>query len=96
MTKPDALQDGDIGSREMWRKILAGEDPSHRTKHGYYCVRLPNDLERKAGNTRDRAKRISEDFFNSSAPWNQMDKGRFGVSNFVKNISTLLIELIER
>jgi hypothetical protein len=95
LTKPDGLQDGDTGSREAWRKILAGEDTDRRTKHGYYCVRLPNDLERKGG--RDKAQSIAEDFFNSTSPWNQMkDRSRFGVPNFVHNISALLVKLIEK
>jgi len=96
LTKPDALQDGDIGSRATWTKILANEDPDRKTKHGCYCVRLPNDLEREGGN-RAKALNIEEDFFNSTSPWNQMgDRTRCGVPNFVKNISALLVELIEK
>lgn len=95
LTKPDGLQDGDIGSREAWRKTLAGEDPNRRTKHGYYCVRLPTDLERKGG--REKARNIEEDFFGSCAPWNEMkDRSKLGVLNFVQDISALLVELIEK
>ena len=95
MTKPDSLQDGDTGSREAWKKTIAGEDPERKTKHGYYCVRLPNDLERKGG--RDKAQSNAEEFFNSTTPWNRMkDRSRFGVPNFVQNISALLVELIEK
>ncbi|KAF8808851.1 hypothetical protein BYT27DRAFT_7188333 [Phlegmacium glaucopus] len=96
LTKPDALQGGDIGSRETWKKILANEDPERKTKHGCYCVRLPNDLERSRGDARAKARNTEEDFFNSTAPWAQMkDKSRCGIPNFVKNISVLLVELIE-
>jgi len=98
LTKPDVLQDGDIGSRESWRKILADEDPDLKTKHGYYCVRLPNDLERRGSNTKDRALMIEQEFFSTRAPWNLMpakDKSRCGIPNFIKNISALLVELIE-
>jgi hypothetical protein len=95
LTKPDGLQDGDTGSREAWVKTLAGEDPERKTKHGYYCVRLPSDLERKGG--REKAQTIEEEFFSLCAPWNQMkDKNRFGVPNFVQDISSLLVELIEK
>lgn len=95
LTKPDSLQDGDTGSREAWKKTIAGEDPERKTKHGYYCVRLPNDLERKGG--RDKAQSNAEEFFNSTTPWNRMkDRSRFGVPNFVQNISALLVELIEK
>ena len=99
LTKPDLLQDGDIGSREGWRKILADEDSDRKTKHGYYCVRLPNDFERRVGNTKDRALIIEQEFFSTRAPWNLMamkDKSRCGIPNFVKNISTLLVGLIEQ
>jgi hypothetical protein len=95
LTKPDGLQDGDTGSREAWGRTLAGEDPERKTKHGYYCVRLPTDLERKGG--REKAQSIEEDFFNSCSPWNQMkDRSKLGVPNFVQDISTLLVELIEK
>ena len=95
MTKPDGLQDGDTGSREAWRRTLAGEDPERKTKHGYYCVRLPTDQERKGG--REKAQKIEEDFFNLYTPWNEMtDRSKLGVPNFVQNISALLVELIEK
>jgi vacuolar protein sorting-associated protein 1 len=95
LTKPDGLQDGDTGSREAWRKTLAGEDPERKTKHGYYCVRLPTDQERKGG--REKSQTIEEEFFNSCTPWNDMtDRSKLGVPNFVQDISALLVELIEK
>jgi vacuolar protein sorting-associated protein 1 len=62
-------------------------------KHGYYCVRLPDDEERK--NKAAFSKAVSQ-FFDNNSPWNSIeDRNRFGIPNLVSDISRLLVSLIE-
>ncbi|KAF8884433.1 P-loop containing nucleoside triphosphate hydrolase protein [Gymnopilus junonius] len=96
ITKPDALSQGDTGARETWKAILEGRKDEHVMRHGYYCVRLPDEEERKRKISRLEAEELASTFFDTNAPWNTMEtRNRFGIPNFVKNISELLIELIE-
>ncbi|KAF8885412.1 P-loop containing nucleoside triphosphate hydrolase protein, partial [Gymnopilus junonius] len=95
--RPDALSQGDTGARETWKAILEGRKDEHVMRHGYYCVRLPDEEERKRKISRLEAEELASTFFDTNAPWNTMEtRNRFGIPNFVKNISELLIELIER
>ncbi|KAF9482870.1 hypothetical protein BDN70DRAFT_874459 [Pholiota conissans] len=94
LTKPDTLTRGATGVREKWKAVLEGRE--RPTKHGYYCVRLPDDEERKRQITPSEAQQNDAFFFHTTAPWNRMaDRSRFGISNFMSNISALLVERIE-
>ncbi|KAJ3500913.1 hypothetical protein NLJ89_g9579 [Agrocybe chaxingu] len=94
LTKPDTLGPGARGSLEKWKAVLEGTE--HATTHGYYCVRLPDDEERARGISKAEAQRTADDFFNTTPPWCDIqDRGRFGIPNFVKNVSALLVQLIE-
>ena len=65
-------------------------------KHGYYCVRLPDDDERSQAMTRADYQRLADQFFNATSPWKDiLHSQRFGVPNFVSDISKLLVGLIE-
>ena len=93
LTKPDMLDAGAIGALDNWREVLEGK--KHQCQHGYYCVRLQNDKDRTRGLSSIQAKRQEDIFFSSTDPWAEMsDRNRFGVSNFVKFISTCLIKKI--
>jgi len=95
LTKPDTLTKGATGGREKWKAVLEGRE--HRTKHGYYCVRLPDDDERARKVSRMKSQRIADDFFTSTPPWSEMsDRRCFGIPNFVHDISALLVQLIEK
>ncbi len=94
LTKPDLLPPGSLNSRKIWREVL--EDKIHRTKHGYYCVLLPDDEQRTRGVTKLQTEERAEEFFNGTSPWNEIsDHIRFGIPNFVRYISSLLVHLIE-
>ena len=94
LTKPDLLPPGSLNPRKTWREVLEGI--THRTKHGYYCVLLPDDEERSRGVTRLQTEQKAEEFFTGTAPWNEIsDRTRFGIPNFVRYISPLLVDLIE-
>ncbi|KAF5352891.1 hypothetical protein D9757_012099 [Collybiopsis confluens] len=93
LTKPDSMSSGAIGSRQRWQDVLQGRIyPLH---HGYYCVRLADDAERALRLTRIESERLSADFFAKTEPWGTLDQSRFGVPNFVRDISQLLLMMIE-
>ncbi|PPR06273.1 hypothetical protein CVT24_000892 [Panaeolus cyanescens] len=96
LTKPDSLSSGATGSRNEWRSIIEGY--KHKTQHGYFCVRLPDDEDRNSGKTHAEMETIAKDFFESQSPWSDMQAEfgwRFGVKNLVKYISPLLMKMIE-
>ncbi|KAH6903999.1 P-loop containing nucleoside triphosphate hydrolase protein [Coprinopsis sp. MPI-PUGE-AT-0042] len=94
-TKPDTLSAGDLGSLEAWKETLQGK--VHTLRHGYFAVKLPNDATRAAGHTRTELQHLEMSFFNSTDPWKGLaDRSRFGIPNFVKSTSKLLVNLIER
>ncbi|TFK32040.1 P-loop containing nucleoside triphosphate hydrolase protein [Crucibulum laeve] len=96
LTKPDTLGKGDIGARQKWKTLLDGGEKKHYLKHGYYCVRLPNDEERGKKMSRAEAHRIASEFFDSTTPWNTVaDRNRFGIPNFVDYVSWVLVKMIE-
>ncbi|KAH6879683.1 P-loop containing nucleoside triphosphate hydrolase protein [Coprinopsis sp. MPI-PUGE-AT-0042] len=94
-TKPDTLSAGDLGSLEAWKETLQGK--VHTLRHGYFAVKLPNEAARAAGHTRTELQQLEMSFFNSTDPWKGLaDRSRFGIPNFVKSTSKLLVNLIER
>lgn len=94
LTKPDTLPAGATSARQRWRQVLDGQ--LHQLRHGYYCVRLPDDEERSREVTRATSQRLASEFFASNAPWNEVaDRHRLGIPGFVSNISKLLVGLIE-
>jgi hypothetical protein len=94
VTKPDTLTSGATSAREKWKKIFEGDE--HRLLNGYYCVRLPDDDERSSGISRAEAEQKSKQYLDSTAPWSQIqDRGRFGVQNLIKDVSKLLMQVIE-
>ena len=95
LTKPDMLTKGATGGREKWKAVLEGRE--HPATHGYYCVRLLDDEERARKISSAEAQRNAATFFDNTAPWDKMaDRSRFGIPNFVSNISALLVERIEK
>ncbi|PPQ85696.1 hypothetical protein CVT25_002730 [Psilocybe cyanescens] len=97
LTKPDTLGKGSRGRRDAWKTLLEDKETEQRAKHGYYCVRLLDDDERSRGVGRFESERIASEFFDNTEPWCSIaDRGRFGISNFVRDISKLLIELIKK
>lgn len=96
MTKPDMLTVGASGARQKWREIILGQDEKHKLKHGYYCVRLPDDDERKRKISRDESQALAKVYFEKNSPWKEfVDRSRFGIPALVHDISRLLVRLIE-
>lgn len=94
LTKPDTLSAGAISARQRWKQVLEGR--LHPLQHGYYCVRLPDDDERSRNISRATSLHLATEFFESTAPWNEVDnRHRLGIPGFVSDISKLLISLIE-
>ncbi|KAI9568111.1 P-loop containing nucleoside triphosphate hydrolase protein [Boletus coccyginus] len=95
LTKPDMLGDGAVSSRQNWLEVIEGRQ--HRLKHGYYCVRLPDDAQRAQRLSRSALQRIAADYFDTTSPWSEVtDRGRFGIPAFVTDISVLLVNHITR
>lgn len=98
LTKPDTLSVGAVSARQKWRDLITGvdTDPTHRLRHGYYCVKLPDDAER--ANSPSRSERIlaESSFFQSTSPWNEVSQERFGVQHLVVDLSRHLTDLLDR
>ncbi|KAJ3535460.1 hypothetical protein NMY22_g6477 [Coprinellus aureogranulatus] len=93
-TKPDMLTSGSLSALESWKRLLEGTQSN--LKHGYYCVRMPNDKERLQGLSRAQLKALETEFFENTEPWKDLaDQSRLGMRNLVENTSSLLISLIE-
>lgn len=98
LTKPDMLTRGATSARQRWKDILEGTSERHAQKHGFFCVRLADDEERKQNLSRAESDRKTYDFFTTTEPWNQVIAklpGCFGIPVFVSYISRLLTDLIE-
>jgi vacuolar protein sorting-associated protein 1 len=97
LTKPDTLTKGSTSSQKKWKEILQGDGDTDKLKHGYYCVRLPDDVERSQNIARRVLIQQAADFFDKTPPWKDVtDRSRFGIPSFVANVSTLLVQLIEQ
>ena len=95
LTKPDTLTQGATGSKRKWKAILEGQ--GHELKHGYYCVRLPDDDERSRNISRTESLGIATGFFDRTEPWNTIaNRNRLGIANLVSDISYILVGLIEK
>ncbi|KAF8434537.1 P-loop containing nucleoside triphosphate hydrolase protein [Boletus edulis BED1] len=95
LTKPDTLGDGAVNSKQLWLDVIEGRQ--HTLKHGYYCVRLPDDAQRAQHLSRAALPRIAADWFDATPPWSGVaDRGRFGIPAFVTDISVLLVHHINR
>ncbi|OSD00779.1 P-loop containing nucleoside triphosphate hydrolase protein [Trametes coccinea BRFM310] len=93
LTKPDAIPAGATGTYNTYLNIIAGT--IHRTKHGYYVVRQPDDAERERNISHEEARAAETRFFLEKAPWATSPyHHRFGVENLIKCVSDRLTELI--
>jgi len=96
LTKPDTLGPGARNQRKMWKDLIEGRSENHQLKHGYYCVRLPDDEERARKISRLDSQLLAAEFFDTTEPWNSVtDRRRFGIPNFVADVGGLLVKLIQ-
>jgi hypothetical protein len=97
LTKPDTLGTGAINQRRKWVEIIEGRSEEHTLRHGFYCVRLPDDAERAQRLSRAESQKRAAEYFDTTSPWKDVtDRHRFGIPGFVSDISRLLIRLIEK
>ena len=95
LTKPDTVLSTSVGQLKKWRDVLEGN--SNVLKHGYYCVRLPDEAERLKKLSRVETQGLAERFFTESSPWNEIkNRGRLGIPNLVRDVSAILVQWIER
>ncbi|KAG1834900.1 P-loop containing nucleoside triphosphate hydrolase protein [Suillus variegatus] len=96
LTKPDTLGVGAINQRRKWVEIIEGRSEDHTLRHGFYCVRLPDDAERAQRLSRAESQRRATEYFDTTSPWKDVsDRHRLGIPGFVSDVSQLLIQLIE-
>ncbi|KAL5531192.1 hypothetical protein ACEPAG_4068 [Sanghuangporus baumii] len=99
LTKPDTLTSGAIGARQKWKDLITGGDTpgAYALRHGYYCVKLPDDAERACNPSRQERNKSENTFFSSTTPWSTVpDKKQFGVSNLVTDLSKLLTAILDQ
>ncbi|KAH0834801.1 P-loop containing nucleoside triphosphate hydrolase protein [Lanmaoa asiatica] len=95
LTKPDMLGAGAVNAKKLWVDVIEGRQ--HTLKHGYYCVRLPDDAQRAQRLSRSVLQRIAAEYFDTTSPWNGVtNRGRFGIPAFVSDISVLLVSHIKK
>ena len=107
LTKPDTLTAGSISALQKWKEIIlsssATSHSQHALRHGYFCVKLADDVERANDITlgtsrRDRQAREMA-FFSGTEPWAEImggaGKERFGVAKLVHEMSVLLTGLLD-
>ena len=103
LTKPDTLTVGSTSALQKWKEILLStSSPHHVLKHGYYCVRLADDVQRASdielGTSRTDKQARELEFFLDTEPWASLrtggGRGRFGVVNLVAETSKLLTGLL--
>lgn len=77
----------------MYLDVVEGR--AHPTKHGYYVVRHPDDIERQQGISHEEARAAEAKFFSEKKPWaTSLHRHRFGIQNLITCISDRLTELI--
>ncbi|KAL5513429.1 hypothetical protein ACEPAH_3828 [Sanghuangporus vaninii] len=99
LTKPDTLTSGAIGARKKWKDLITGGDTPgvYALKHGYYCVKLPDDVERARNPSRPERNESENTFFSNTIPWSTVpDRKRFGVSDLVTDLGKLLTAILDQ
>jgi hypothetical protein len=95
LTKPDTLGEGAVNAKKTWLNVIEGHE--HPLRHGYYCVRLPDDTQRAQRLSRSALHQLAAEFFDTTSPWSEVtNRGRLGIPTFVSDISKLLVKHIEK
>ncbi|KIJ08543.1 hypothetical protein PAXINDRAFT_120297, partial [Paxillus involutus ATCC 200175] len=95
LTKPDILGEGAVNAKKLWLDVIEGHQ--HALKHGYYCVRLPDDAQRTQRLSRAAFQKLEGEYFDTNLPWSQAkERGRFGIPPFISQMSALLVKHIEK
>ncbi|KAF8839203.1 hypothetical protein BDN67DRAFT_906031 [Paxillus ammoniavirescens] len=95
LTKPDILGEGAVNAKKLWLNVIEGHQ--HALKHGYYCVRLPDDAQRTQRLSRAAFQKLEGEYFDTNLPWSQAkERGRFGIPPFISQMSALLVKHIEK
>ncbi|KAF9444432.1 hypothetical protein P691DRAFT_763392 [Macrolepiota fuliginosa MF-IS2] len=69
LTKPDMLGPGATGAHQFWKQTLENQNTptnANYLRHGYYCVRLPDDKQRQRGYTAQNLPNL--DYFDTTKP----------------------------
>ena len=94
LTKPDTIPAGSTGKLQQWIEIMAGRE--HPTRHGYFCIRQPDDAERAKGISAAAARDAENHFFETVTPWATLScRERLGTDNLLRTMSGLLSQMTQ-
>ncbi|KAG8994202.1 hypothetical protein FRB90_000510, partial [Tulasnella sp. 427] len=94
LTKVDRIQ---AGTASKWLRLLRGEEQP--LFHGWFCVkqRSPSELARYT--PWEEAKALEKEFFETVAPWSELDvrqRGRLGSEKLADRLGAILSDLVSR
>lgn len=94
LTKPDRIDPGDEGK---WLDMLRNR--IDKFKHGWFCVRQPNLMQRLAVITPENARANESAFFETTRPWSTAEpnlRARLGTMALSEALSQKLFEVIAK
>ncbi len=86
-----------MGEESSWLRFIRNEKES--LENGWFCVKQPSSNDLKQQWTWEEARRKEDEFFASTAPWNELD-GMYAkylrTGNLVERLSNVLSDLISQ
>lgn len=73
------------------------ENKQERFKHGWHCVKQPDQQQLEEGISWDQGRKNEADFFKKTTPWSNLEdavKSRLGTQVLTQSLGTTLFELI--
>lgn len=94
LTKPDRIP---VGEESSWLPFLRNE--KEPLKNNWFCVKQPSSNDLKQQWTWEQARSKEDDFFATTAPWNELE-GIYAkylrTGNLVERLSHVLSDLVAK
>ncbi|KIO31584.1 hypothetical protein M407DRAFT_67645 [Tulasnella calospora MUT 4182] len=94
LTKVDRIE---FGGASKWLRMLRGEDQP--LMHGWYCVKQRDMGQLQEGITWEEARSYETEFFQTMAPWadlNRVEKQRLGSQKLAERLGNILSDLVSK
>ncbi|KAG9043509.1 hypothetical protein FS837_009469 [Tulasnella sp. UAMH 9824] len=94
LTKVDRIE---FGGASKWLRMLRGEDQP--LMHGWYCVKQRDMAQLQDGITWEEARSYEMEFFQTVAPWadlNRVEQQRLGSQKLADRLGTILSNLVSK
>ncbi|KAG8948033.1 hypothetical protein FRC04_010075 [Tulasnella sp. 424] len=94
LTKVDRIE---FGGSSKWLRMLRGEDQP--LMHGWYCVKQRDLGQLQEGVTWEEARSYETEFFQTTAPWADLDysqRSRLGSGKLAERLGTILSNLAQQ